>query len=158
MALRCIVSRVCYLMMVLVSHPDLDAIVSEEQATRVLCWIYKRWDIPIQVCVCVYMSMCISRSLERDLNREPQLAAFGVNSKMSKLDDEDHEEAGTGAIRGDDLFTRVGRVMNWWKLVNPEMPPSPVHRAIARLLSTGKSSRIATESRDTNDASVFSRD
>jgi len=32
---------------------------------------------------------------------------------MSKLDGEDRATRGTGAaIRGDDLFTRVGRVMN----------------------------------------------
>lgn len=58
------------------------------------------------------MYVYISGSLERDLNREPRLVASGVNSKMSKLDGEDRGESGAGAIRGNDLFTRVGRVMN----------------------------------------------
>lgn len=61
--------------------------------------------------------MYIFRSLERGLNRESWLVAPEVNSKMSKLDDEDRGRRGKGwkgadAIRGNDLFTRVGRVMN----------------------------------------------
>lgn len=70
------------------------------------------------MCVCVG----VSRSLERDLNRGPRLVAPGLNSKMSKLGGEDSRgrgvgarsggAGGVGAIRGDDLFTRVGRVMN----------------------------------------------
>lgn len=60
----------------------------------------------------MYVYACVSQPLKRDLNREPRPAAPGVNSKMSKLGGKDREESGASAIRGDDLFTRVGRVMN----------------------------------------------
>lgn len=71
-------------------------------------------------CVCICMYVYISQPLERDLNQEPWPVASGVNSKMSKLDGKDRKESRAVAIRGNDLFTRIGRVMNWWKLVNPE--------------------------------------
>lgn len=111
--LRTAVSRVCYVMMVLVSHPD--AIVSKEQATytwlgtqapRYVC-------LCLCLCVCVYVCPCVSQPLERDLNREPRPVAPRVNSKMSKLEGKDREvESGAGAIRSNDLFTWMGRVMN----------------------------------------------
>jgi len=89
-------------MMVLVSHPD--AIVSKEPS-----YIYT-W-LGTQAPIYVFMYSCVSQPLERDLNREPWPVGSRVNSKMSKLDGKD-EESRAGAIYGNDLFTRVGRVMN----------------------------------------------
>jgi len=62
--LRTVAPRVCYVMMVLVSHPD--AIVSKEPSYIHLAR-YTSADIRVYVFVCT----CVSQPLERDLNREP---------------------------------------------------------------------------------------
>lgn len=96
-------------MMILISHSD--GIVSKKRAT------YPRLSTQApRYTVHTRAWMYIFWSLERDLNREPWLVAPKVNSKMSKLNDEDRGRwrgwKGADAIRGNDLFTRVGRVMN----------------------------------------------
>lgn len=60
--LRTAVSRVCYVMMVLVSHPD--AIVSKEQATYTWLGTQAPRYVYLCLCVCMYVHVYLSLSNE----------------------------------------------------------------------------------------------